>query len=109
MSEGSGSINNVGVKALENPSRERWQILCEQIAQERDSECMMRLIEELNQLLQAREERAGPEPENAAGPIGMLLEIVPHRAACIRSAAPIVLMHHLCSRWSTTPIELEQP
>jgi hypothetical protein len=59
----------VGVTVLENPSEERWQILCQQIAQERDSDCLMRLIEELNQLLQAREERAGgkqSEPENAA-------------------------------------------
>jgi hypothetical protein len=52
-------MNNVGVTALENPGRERWQSICEQIAQERDSDRLMRLIEELNQLLQAREQRAG--------------------------------------------------
>jgi hypothetical protein len=69
MIEGSDFMNNVGATALENPSRERWKILCEQIAQERDSDRMMRLIEELNQLLQAKDERADgkqSEPESAA-------------------------------------------
>jgi hypothetical protein len=62
-------MDSLEATALDNPTKERWQILCQQIAQERDSDRMMRLIEELNQLLQAREERAAgkqSEPENAA-------------------------------------------
>jgi hypothetical protein len=36
---------------------ERWQILCEQVAVEQDPHKFLRLIRELNDLLEAREEQ----------------------------------------------------
>ena len=37
--------------------RERWQKLCEQAAEEQDPQRLMELIEEINQLLETKEER----------------------------------------------------
>lgn len=42
---------------MEELKKEKWQVLCEQISVERDSERMMVLIEELNRVLQARDQR----------------------------------------------------
>ena len=36
---------------------ERWRKLCEQAAEEQDAEKLMKLIEEINQLLETKEER----------------------------------------------------
>ena len=43
---------------MEQPVKEKWQVLCEEISVEYDSERLTALIEELNQVLKAREQRA---------------------------------------------------
>jgi hypothetical protein len=50
-------ISQAEASNLEELKKEKWQVLCEQISVERDSERMMVLIEELNRVLQARDQR----------------------------------------------------
>lgn len=42
---------------MEELKKEKWQVLCEQISVERDGERLMVMIEELNRVLQARDQR----------------------------------------------------
>ena len=42
---------------MKGETGERWRWVCEQAAQEHDPEKLMRLIEEINQLLESKEER----------------------------------------------------
>ena len=42
---------------MKGETRERWQQLCEQAAEEQDPAKLMSLIEEINQLLETKEER----------------------------------------------------
>lgn len=42
---------------MQGESRERWQKLCELAANEKDPERLMALIEEINELLLAKENR----------------------------------------------------
>jgi hypothetical protein len=42
---------------MEARSKERWQELCEQAANEQDREKLVKLIVEINRLLQEKEER----------------------------------------------------
>jgi hypothetical protein len=42
---------------MQGETRERWQRLCEQAANEKNPERLMALIEEINQLLEAKEQR----------------------------------------------------
>jgi len=48
---------------MEGEIRERWQKLCEQAAEEQDPKKLMELIEEINDLLEAKEQRLlGQQP-----------------------------------------------
>ena len=42
---------------MQNPKRERWQILCEQASVEQNPEKFLLLIRELDEALKAREEQ----------------------------------------------------
>jgi len=42
---------------MQGEIRERWQKLCEQAAEEQDHDKLMKLIEEINYLLEAKEQR----------------------------------------------------
>ena len=42
---------------MQGQTKERWQALCEQAATEQNPERLMELIEEINRLLAAKEER----------------------------------------------------
>ena len=42
---------------MQGEAKQRWQDLCEQAAIEQDPERLMRLIEEINRLLEAKEKR----------------------------------------------------
>ena len=42
---------------MQGKTRERWMELCEQAAVEQDDEKLMRLIDEINRLLEEKDER----------------------------------------------------
>lgn len=42
---------------MRGQTKERWQSLCEQAATEQDSQALMKLIEEINLLLEEKEKR----------------------------------------------------
>ena len=42
---------------MKGETRERWQSLCARAADEQDPDKLMKLIEEINQLLETKEER----------------------------------------------------
>jgi hypothetical protein len=42
---------------VQNENKERWEILCEQAAAERDPQKLLRLVRELNDALREREQR----------------------------------------------------
>ena len=42
---------------MKGETGERWRRLCEQAAEEQDPQKLMKLIEEINQLLETKEER----------------------------------------------------
>jgi hypothetical protein len=42
---------------MQGKTRERWQELCEQAAQEQDPARMLKLVEEINRLLEIKYER----------------------------------------------------
>jgi hypothetical protein len=42
---------------MQGERRERWQALCGQAAQEQDPDRLMELIRQINELLQAKEQR----------------------------------------------------
>jgi hypothetical protein len=42
---------------MPSEGKERWQILCEQVAVEQDPDKFLRLIRELNELLESREKQ----------------------------------------------------
>ena len=44
-------------RALQGPAKERWQELCEQAVVEQDPERLTTLIEEINRLLEEKEQR----------------------------------------------------
>ena len=48
---------------MQGETRERWQKLCEEAANEQDHDRLMQLIQEINQLLQAKEARLKPKAE----------------------------------------------
>jgi hypothetical protein len=47
---------------MQGETRERWQRLCEEAATEQDPERLMALIQEINRLLEAKEQRIAGEP-----------------------------------------------
>jgi hypothetical protein len=55
---------------VKGPVKERWQILCEQAAQEQDSQKLLELTREINDLLRAKQDRlkAGPGSKNGEEP-----------------------------------------
>ena len=46
---------------MQGQTREGWERLCQQAAIEQDPERLMSLIEELNELLEAKEKRLKPQ------------------------------------------------
>jgi hypothetical protein len=42
---------------MQGQTKERWQNLCEQAAKEQDPQVLMKLIEEINLLLEQKEQR----------------------------------------------------
>jgi hypothetical protein len=44
-------------------TRERWMQLCEQAANEQDPEKLLQLVEEINRLLEEKEQRLGIKPK----------------------------------------------
>ena len=42
---------------MQGPVKERWQILCEQAANEQDSTKLVELIKEINRLLEEKQQR----------------------------------------------------
>jgi len=50
---------------LQGETREHWRKLCEQAAEEKDPTKLMELIEEINRLLESKEERLLREREEA--------------------------------------------
>src|SRR5215467_14020126 len=50
---------------LEQPLKEEWQVLCEQISVEHDSERLMTLIEELNRVLVAKDQQPQAKKSDA--------------------------------------------
>jgi len=44
---------------MEGATKERWWILCEQAAKEQDSERLMELVKEINDLLGKKQDRLG--------------------------------------------------
>jgi hypothetical protein len=44
--------------------KERWMTLCEQAATEQDPKKLLALVEEINELLEAKERRLGIDPKN---------------------------------------------
>jgi len=50
---------------LEQPLKEKWQVLCEQISVEHDSERLMTLIEELNRVLVAKDQQTQAKKSDA--------------------------------------------
>jgi hypothetical protein len=53
------------VNTAKNKTQERWKTLCERAFQERDPKVLMRLVEEINQLL---EEKDKPFKRTISGP-----------------------------------------
>ena len=53
---------------MQGETRERWQKLCEQAAVEQDAQTLMKLIEEINQLLESKEERLLRQREEKTQP-----------------------------------------
>ena len=49
---------------MKGEARERWRTLCEQAADEQDPDKLMELINEINQLLESKEERLLREREH---------------------------------------------
>ena len=47
----------LGLDHMQGQTRESWERLCQQAAIEQDPERLMSLIEELNELLEAKEKR----------------------------------------------------
>lgn len=60
----SAPTSEADASNLEQPMKEKWQILCEQISVEHDNERLTALIEELNRVLQAREERTNRQKKS---------------------------------------------
>jgi hypothetical protein len=55
---------------MRGSAKERWQILCEQAANEQDTEKLIELVREINELLGAKEKRldaASEEKDKGAG------------------------------------------
>jgi hypothetical protein len=50
---------------MKGETGERWRKLCEQAAEEQDPKKLMELIEEINRLLESKEERLLREQEEA--------------------------------------------
>lgn len=50
---------------MKGETGERWRKLCEQVAEEQNADRLMKLIEEINQLLETKEERLLREREQA--------------------------------------------
>lgn len=50
---------------MQGPVKERWQILCEQAANEQDPQKLMDLVREINRLLEEKQKRL-TEKRNAA-------------------------------------------
>ena len=50
---------------MEQPLKEKWQVLCEQISVEHDSERLMTLIEELNRVLVAKDQQTQAKKSDA--------------------------------------------
>jgi len=44
---------------MQGANKERWWILCEQAAKEQDSERLMELVKEINELLEKKQDRLG--------------------------------------------------
>ena len=42
---------------MQGPTRERWQELCAQAAEEQDPEKLLELVKEINRLLEEKEQR----------------------------------------------------
>ena len=55
--EGCGWIHEARVTVMEGKNRERWLELCLQAANEQDEKKFMALIQEINHLLDKKEER----------------------------------------------------
>jgi hypothetical protein len=54
--------------SVQNKKKERWEILCQQAAVERDPQKLLLLVRELNEALKEREERLnGPHKASEAG------------------------------------------
>jgi hypothetical protein len=50
---------------MRGETEERWRQLCEQAAHERDPDKLMKLMQEINQLLEAKEKRLASLNEGA--------------------------------------------
>jgi hypothetical protein len=51
---------------MQGPTRERWEELCEQAANEQDSDKLLELVKEINRLLAEQQDRLSnkkPHPE----------------------------------------------
>jgi len=51
---------------MQGPTRERWEELCEQAANEQDSDKLLELVKEINRLLAEKQDRLSnkkPHPE----------------------------------------------
>jgi hypothetical protein len=42
---------------MQGPTKERWQLLCEQAASEQDPKKLLELVREINELLSAKQKR----------------------------------------------------
>ncbi len=46
---------------MRGEAKERWMLLCEQAADEQDASKLMKLVDEINRLLEAKEKRLNAE------------------------------------------------
>ena len=51
---------------MKGPLKERWMNLCEQAAVEQDTQKLMVLIQEINRLLEEKEQRLHPQQESGS-------------------------------------------
>ena len=49
---------------MKGETRERWKMLCAQAAEEQDSDKLLELVKEINQLLEEKEQRLRREAQN---------------------------------------------
>ena len=52
---------------MQGPTKERWEILCEQAAIEMDPDKLLRLVQEINRLLEEKQRRLTAKDKAAAG------------------------------------------